>query len=293
MLLQFVRDNQEGGDSGGRGGRGGDAGRPRRRRLGPKADPKLSRGLEYGAAMLDCYSTEHGALGIADLATLVRISRSTTHRYAITLVALDYLEQDAARKYRLARHAADVGYAALEVLRERIQARAALERLREQVGHTVSLAALDGERAVYVYRLFAHRRGQYSVDRGVGVGASVPLHCTAIGKLLLASLGDEERRATVAELEFAPHGPNAILDAGDLLADLQRVKPLKALVSDEEHVQGARSIAALVAVPDGARPLAVDVTVPAAAYSASALRKHVGPVLEDAAAAIAQGLRPV
>src|SRR5580693_1466011 len=67
-------------------------------RIRPAPDPRLSRSLEYGIAILESFSRKHQELGIAELAELVGISRSTTHRYAITLVALGYLGQDSRRK---------------------------------------------------------------------------------------------------------------------------------------------------------------------------------------------------
>jgi IclR helix-turn-helix domain len=91
-------------------------------RILPQPDPRLSRSLEYGVAILECYSSDRQELGIAELADIVGISRSTTHRYAITLVELGFLEQDSKRKYRLARHAADAGSVAVGELRRQVPA---------------------------------------------------------------------------------------------------------------------------------------------------------------------------
>ncbi len=76
----------------------GAADSPRTPRIRPKPEPHLSRSLEYGVAILESFSSEHQTLGIADISEIVGISRSTTHRYAMTLVALGYLEQDSTRK---------------------------------------------------------------------------------------------------------------------------------------------------------------------------------------------------
>ena len=132
------------------------------RRIKPDADPRLSRSLEYGVAILESFSGGRQTLGIADIADIVGVSRSTTHRYAMTLVALGYLEQDSRRKYRLARHAADPGGAVIGVIRREVSARAVLEELRKQTGHTVSMGVLNGARVIYVHRLLAHGAGQYS-----------------------------------------------------------------------------------------------------------------------------------
>jgi IclR family pca regulon transcriptional regulator len=253
------------------------------RRIREAPDPRLSRSLEYGIAILESFSGERQALGIAELADVVRISRSTAHRYATTLVALGYLEQDSKRRYRLATRAASPGHAAIGAIRWQVPARAALEELRNDTGHTVSMAVLDGARLIYVYRLLGHRAGQHAIDRDLGVGAIVPVHCTALGKVLLASLSDAERRELLASLELYRHGPNSIVDRKKLAAELDRISVRGLVVSDEELVRGARSIAALVPRPRSEHPLAIDVTVPSAGYTVERLVKDVGPRLKRAA----------
>jgi IclR family pca regulon transcriptional regulator len=270
----------------GNGGGTASAGQPQMRIL-PEPDPRLSRSLEYGVAILECYSGERQELGIAELADIVGISRSTTHRYAITLVELGFLEQDAKRKYRLARHAADAGRVVIGELRKQVPARAVLEELRDDIGHTVSMGVLDGERVIYVHRLPGHRPGQYAIDDGLGVGASVPVYCTALGKVLLASLSDAEQRELIASLKLEKHTPNTMVDRRKLAVALDQVSPRGVVVSDEEHRPGSRSIAALVPRPRSEHPLAIDVTVPSSAYTASRLVKEVGPRLKRAAKLLA------
>lgn len=253
------------------------------------ADPRRSRSLEYGTAILQCYSGEHLALGIADLAEVLGISRSTTHRYAMTLVALGYLEQDSKRKYRLSPRAADPGSAAIEVIRAQVGARAVLEELREELGHTVSMGVLSDGCVIYVYRLFGHRRGQFAIDRGLESGAHVPAYCTALGKVLMASLSSVEREQLLAKLELAPQGPKAILDRRRLAGAIERIGAGEAVLSDEEQVAGARSLAVLVPGARGGRTLAIEVSVPAATYSPTGLIKQAGPRLKRAAKLIAGG----
>src|ERR1700722_13179716 len=161
---------------------------PRAPRILAAPDPRLSRSLEYGVAILESFTRERQTLGIADIAETLGISRSTTHRYAMTLVTLGYLEQNSKRKYRLARRAADPGSAAVGAIRRQVAARAVLEELREDTGHTGRMGVLDGPRVVYVYRLLGHSTGQHAVDRDLGVGADIPVYCSALGKVLLASL---------------------------------------------------------------------------------------------------------
>lgn len=252
-------------------------------RIRPAPDPRLSRSLEYGIAILESFSREHQALGIAEMADIVGISRSTTHRYAITLVALGYLEQDPKRKYRLSTGAAGAGSAAIGAIRRQVPARVALEELRDETGHTVSMGVLDGTRVVYIHRLLGHRPGQHAIDQGLGVGANVPVHCTALGKVLLASLSDAERRELLANLELTRHGPSSITQKNKLDAELDRISAREVVVSDEELIRGARSLAVLVPRPRSEHSLAIEVTVPSSAYTVDRLLKSIGPRVKRAA----------
>ncbi len=252
-------------------------------RIRPDADPRLSRSLEYGVAILESFPGGRQTLGIADIADIVGLSRSTTHRYAMTLVALGYLEQNSKRKYRLARHAADPGGAAIGTIRREVEARVVLEELREQTGHTVSMGVLNGARVIYIHRLLAHGAGQYGADHDLGVGAGIPVYCSALGKVLLASISEAERRELLATIELKPHGPNTIEEHDELAAELDRISTRGVVVSDEELFAGSRSIAALVLRPRSEHPAAIEVTVPSSVYTVEQLRKQVGPRLKRAA----------
>ncbi|HEY5286158.1 MAG TPA: helix-turn-helix domain-containing protein, partial [Solirubrobacteraceae bacterium] len=83
----------------------------------PEAVPKYSRSLEFALAIVGCFTVEKQVLGIAELADVVEVSRSTIHRYAQTLVERGCLEQDDKRRYRLARGITGAGVAFLETLR--------------------------------------------------------------------------------------------------------------------------------------------------------------------------------
>jgi DNA-binding IclR family transcriptional regulator len=246
-------------------------------RVNHVVDPRLSRSFEYGVAMLECFSAARPVLRISELADMIEMSRSTTHRYAMTLVALGNLEQDDKRRYRLTHHAALPGMALIDTIRLEIPAAATiLEDLREETGHTVSMGVLDGTRVLYIHRLFAHGAGQYEADLGLGVGAHVPAHCTAIGKALLASLGEDEQSEILARLTLTRHGPKTLASKRELVVELARFRPGGMAVCDEEQATGVRSIAVAILNSGESRPMAVSVTVPAREYTMEMLRAQFG-----------------
>ena len=257
-------------------------------RIKAAPDPRMSRSFEYSVAVLESFSRERRPLGISELANIMGLSRPTTHRYAVTLVALGYLEQDDKRRYRLSMQASGPGRSAIGAVRRQVSARVALEDLRDKVGHTVSMGVLDRNRVVYVHRLFGHRRGQYAIDLELGVGASVPVYCTALGKVLLASLSDAERRELLECLQLVPHGPNSIVAKSELADELASMNLREPVLSDEELAAGSRSVAVLLPRPAGEYPLAIEVTVPSSAYSAKQLLDEIGPLVKRTASLISE-----
>jgi IclR family pca regulon transcriptional regulator len=225
-----------------------------------------------------CFSAEKQVLGIAELADLVKVSRSTTHRYAQTLVELGCLEQDGKRRYRLARRITSAGVAFLDTLRlEAPAARKVLEDLRDETGYTVSMGVLDGTRVLYLHRLLAHGPGQYNADLGLGAGAFVPAYCTAIGKTLLASLSAPDQRDAIASLKLRAHGPKTTRKKRVLTEDLLAIHAAGIATCDEEQALGVRSIAATITQPGRSRLMAISVTVPAKRMPVATMTTKLGP----------------
>ena len=253
-------------------------------------DPRHSRSLEYSLAMVQCFSGEWATLGIADLADMLGLSRSTTHRYALTLVAEGWLEQDSRRKYRLAGGATDVGMSIIKLTAGRAGSWPVLQELREQTGHTASVGILDGVQATYLQRAHSHGHGQHEADGDLGPGAHVPLHCTALGKAMLARQDEQRQRELIAKMKLTRHGPNTIKTKRALLEALMQCKKAGIAASDEEHAAGVRSIAVAINCHRPQQTFAVEVTVPAELYSPTQLRRNIGPRGREAARAISTHL---
>jgi IclR family pca regulon transcriptional regulator len=115
------------------------------------------------------------------------------------------------------------------------------------------------------------------------VGATIPVYCTALGKVLLASISETERLKIISGLQLIPCGPNSIVLKSRLAAELSRINLHGVTTSDEEFALGSRSIAALVRRSTSTYPVAIDVTAPSSAYTVDKLVKDVGPPLKRTA----------
>jgi IclR family pca regulon transcriptional regulator len=246
-------------------------------------EPRYSQSLERGLAILSCFTAKRPVLGIADIADELGMSRSTTHRYVITLVALGYLEQGASRKYRLGLRVADLGLSALNSTGLREHARPYLEELRQRTSYTASLAVLDGTEVLYVDRVRSFRRSQGRTDLEQSPGSRLPAYCTAMGKLLLANLSDSEQREILASTKPAKRGPNTITSKRALRDELEHVRDAGFAVNDEELASELFAIAA--PVRDAGREVvaAVGLSAPSAMISLEEMVDALSPHLVSTA----------
>jgi len=221
--------------------------------LDPEHPGRFSSSLVAGLAMLTCFTAEHPVRGIADMAEELDLGRSTTHRYATTLVTLGYLEQG-------------------------------------RTGRTASLGVLGGTEVAYIDRWQGSRQGQYAVDEGIGLGTRLPVHCTAAGKALLALLPEAEQRSLISGLRPGRRTPKTITTKTALRAELERTLADGVAIEDEEFLAGRRAIAAAVLDKEGQAVAAVELAVPAQAYSSEELLAQLGPKVTATAQRIAAAL---
>src|SRR6476660_10304921 len=187
-------------------------------------EPRYSQSLERGLAILSCFTPKRPVLGIADIADELGMSRSTTHRYVITLLALGYLEQGASRKYRLGLRVTDLGMSALNSTGLREHARPYLEELRQRTSYTAALTVLDGTEVLYIDLVRSFRRNQSGTKLDQSPGSRLPAYCTAMGKLLLATMPESEQRDLLASTKPGKRGPNTITSKRALREELEQVR---------------------------------------------------------------------
>ena len=257
--------------------------------LDPEHPGRFSSSLYAGLAMLTCFTSEHPVRGIADMAEELDLGRSTTHRYASTLVTLGYLEQGPSRKYRLSSRVSDVGLSLLDSIVVRRVAREHLRDLRSRTGRTANLGVLVGTEVVYIDHWHGSSRGQYAVDVGTGLGTHLPVHCTAAGKVLLARLPAAEQQEVIVRLRLSKRGPKTITGKTALRAEFEQIVAEGVAIEDEELLAGRCAIAAVVIDTEGWPAAAVELTVPKDAYTPKTLEK-LGPEVIATVQRIVSGL---
>lgn len=197
----------------------------------------LARGLE----ILSLFSAERPALTLSQVVELLKVNKSTAYRVLSTLEAMQYLVQDGTtRQYRPGLKVLQLGFTAINTLELRQIARPYLEKLSQALGETVSLVVRDGFHTIYIDRI----RNQSIVGVVLGVGSSLPAHCTALGKVLLADLSRNEFNKLLANYALHAYTPNTLTTKKGLMAELETIRQRGYAIDNEELASGLRAVSA-------------------------------------------------
>jgi IclR family transcriptional regulator, pca regulon regulatory protein len=242
---------------------------------------RYSQSLERGLAILRAFSPDRPWMGIAEIAEELEMSRPTAHRYASTLVALDYLEQGPRRKYRLGMRAGDPGRSAVSSTAVRNLPSHHLAHLRNRSTCTASIAVLDGTDIVYVDRVRSSLRGHSEVATRLGRGSRLAASGTAMGKVLLAHAPDARRKEALDASATATEESST--ERAKLLAELDRIREKGFALADQVHVEGHRCVAAPIRSRSGEVIAAVEVAAAKSLFSrAEALDRLLPLVMASA-----------
>jgi len=110
------------------------------------------------------------------------------------------------------------------------------------------------------------------------VGSSDSLHSTAVGKVALASLPDDELAKTVAEVDLVASTPHTITDRERLMEEVLHVRASGYALNLEEGRSGVGSVAVSLSFGGGARPFSLSITGPIERWSEQAIQAKLPEV---------------
>jgi DNA-binding IclR family transcriptional regulator len=190
----------------------------------------LARGLK----ILDLLGQSPEGLSVTELAEVLGVDKGSASRLVSTLARYGYAEKDElTRRYHLGGQVVALSRSVLSRLPLREAAKPYLRQLMEHTGECAHLAVAAQGQALYIDQV----ESPATLRVNAQVGTLNPLHCTALGKVLLA-FGDLAPPA-----ELAAFTPQTITDPQALHQALAEVRRLGYAVDDEEFDPGVRCIA--------------------------------------------------
>ena len=206
-----------------------------------KSSAGLTQSLCKAFDILACFTAETPLLRITDITRRVGMTQSNVSRLVATMTAYEYLEKDEdSGCYQLGRKIITLSSVALNHSSLRCQALPELFSLEQKYGVGANLAVLDHGSMYYL----AHVDSRNSPRMYTMVGNTNPLHCTAIGKVLLSAMTDEEIAAVIREKGMPSFTYNTITSPDILMEQIERCRRLGYSVEYGEHALNSACIAA-------------------------------------------------
>lgn len=187
-------------------------------------------------------------LTAAEISDAVGLPRPTTHRLCKMLLKERFLqyEIDGRRMFGGPR-LFEFGGRILSGSHLDLERRAILEALAAEIGETCNIAIPEGTRMIYAERV----ESAWPLRMQLPAGASVPLHCTASGKLYLAQLEPSARHRIVGRLSLSKHTPFTIVDMDQLESELQQIRDQGFATDNEEFIEGLVAVSVPIRDPNG------------------------------------------
>lgn len=220
---------------------------------------------------------------LTELMQATGLPKPSLHRTLALFEDAGYVQREpAGRAYAVGPRLAALGLSILTNESVATLRRGILRQLVADVGETCNLSMLRKGEVVYLDRVEA----EWALRLHLPVGSAVPPHCSASGKLLLASLPADERAALVEALPLPRYTDHTITDRGLLARELDRIVAAGYAVDDEEYVLGVACVAVPVRLEGGEVAAAVAVHAATARLPLQRAIEFV-PRLEEAARRIA------
>jgi DNA-binding IclR family transcriptional regulator len=236
--------------------------------------------------LLSLFAEALDGLSASEVAKQSGLPVSTVHRFLVNLENAGFLAYNSSGgKYQLGIGSFSIGHAAMAQLDVRRLSLPHLQKLNQETRETIHLTVRHGLSAVYVEKLDSPEKLRIFSH----VGGSVPLYCTAVGKIMLAYLSEKEQAETLRQIELRPQTANTISNAKELERHLERVRRNGYAFDLEEHEAHIRCVAAPIWDPSGAVKASLSLTAPVLRMPLSRLRKLV-PVIQTAGLQISQEL---
>jgi IclR family KDG regulon transcriptional repressor len=175
--------------------------------------------------------SERPETGISELSVRLSMPKATVYRFLQTIMMLGYVRQEPdSERYGLTMKVYELGTKALQQPEVVDLAKHHMQILADKTGETIHLGALIESEIIYIHKVDSnHTLGMYS-----RIGRRAPLHCTAIGKVLMAWEHPDRRALVLKGVDFMPYREKTITTIGQYEEELRKVKA-QGFAEDQEE----------------------------------------------------------
>ena len=202
----------------------------------------INQSLAHGLEILLLYDTSQSLFTVSEISKKLGYSQSKAYRLVRTLTRYGLLQEDnGGARYSLGLNALRIGLLAQKQFNISMIARPLIKELSLFTKETVLLTAVNGTKGIVLARVESEEPIRYSLFQP---GVSIPLHCGASSKILMAYLPEEDWDRIIAAEGLKRYTNNSITDADRLKAHLKEIRKKGYAFSDQEVDRDVRAVAA-------------------------------------------------
>lgn len=217
---------------------------------------------------------------VAQIATTLNFSKPTTHRIASFLEESGFLEREpGGRRFIESQRLIDLALKIILAAAQRPNRRSILNWVVEQTGETCNFGIMHRGELIYLDRVEA----EWPLGLRFEPGSRVPLHCTAIGKLVLSMMPAKSLDSLLKTIRLTKYTDSTIVDKDALSANLAEIRKAGVSIDNQEFMYGVVCVAVPVFDPSGRMRAGLAISAPEARMRVEGAMEHA-PLLRAAAA---------
>jgi DNA-binding IclR family transcriptional regulator len=189
---------------------------------------------------MNTFSPTEPRLTLREIAQRLDQPKSTVHNLLATLAHYGFVEKLDDDSYALGTAIITLSQSVRVNVELRDRAAPLLRQLADSCRESVYLTVLDGDQSLYIYAIESPKR----LLARTAVGDRVSLHCTSVGKSMLATMPKHEVEGIVSQQALFPFTANTITDLDTLLAELEETRVRGFAIDDGEHETGTYCVGA-------------------------------------------------
>lgn len=247
----------------------------------------MIQSVDRSLQILELLKEKPEGMGITELANKLDVAKSTIHRLVSTLESHQYIQRSADQtSYRLGLKFIEMYHVVVDELNILEVARNVLEELSERTSKIAHLVMIEEDhQVIYLDKV----ETQSTIRIYSRTGRKAPLHCTGVGKAILAYSSDEKLNDFLSTKELFKLTDRTITDATEFQNELEKVRQNGFAIDDEEHEEGIRCIAVPIFDHLGSATYAISITGTVPQMSEERLAEYL-PILKQAGKEISRRL---
>lgn len=203
-------------------------------------EKKIIQSIDRALQVVELFSLEKPEWGVTEISKALNIYKSNVHNVLTTLAERGFIIKDSRTdKYKLGIKFFELGSVVIKNMNLRKIAHPYMEKLLKEFNETVHLGILvEGE----ILSIEQEESGQ-SLSPRIFIGKRTPLHCTGVGKAIMAYLPKDKFAFIIKEMGILRYTENTISNEEELEKELEKIRKQGYAVDNMEHEEGVRCVA--------------------------------------------------